>query len=451
VRRPFTAALAVLAATSVVAAQTPVAPQTPATPVFPTLQAQLPTPTAPPLALADAEARAIANHPRVIAARNQATAETAATREAGSFRYPTVVGSLTGVDALSNSRIAAGALNNPIIYNRFSSGIMINQLITDFGRTGNLVASASLHAQASALDISATEQDLELAVANAYFAALGAQAVLNVAADTVHTRQVVVDQIAALVQNLQKTDVDLSFANVDLGEAQLLLVQAQNDFLARQADLGNAMGEHGDQIYPLIDPTAGSAQPPPPLDPLTAAALSGRPDLASARLDRDAARRLEAAEADLERPTVSFSGAAGVTPLRQDTLTNRYAAAGVNLGIPVFNGHLFGAERSEAEARADAEDQRVREVENQVAHDVRVAWLQASAAFQRIGLTDQIVAQAVQGQTLAQARYDNGLGSIVELSQAQLNATQARVAQASARFEYAAALALLRYSAGQTP
>ena len=194
-----------------------------------------------------------------------------------------------------------------------------------------------------------------------------------------------------------------------------------------------------------------SAQPPPALDPLTAAALSGRPDLASARLDRDAARRLEAAEADLERPTVSFSGAAGVTPLRQDTLTNRYAAAGVNLGIPVFNGHLFGAERSEAEARADAEDQRVREVENQVAHDVRVAWLQASAAFQRIGLTDQIVAQAVQGQTLAQARYDNGLGSIVELSQAQLNATQARVAQASARFEYAAALALLRYSVGQTP
>lgn len=449
-RRAFTPALAVLVATSVVAAQTPT-PQTPAPPLPRTPQVQMPTPTAPPLTLADAEARAIANHPRVVAARNEATAQTAVTREAGSFRYPTLVGNLTGADALANSRIAAGALNNPIIDNRFSTGIMVNQLITDFGRTGNLIASASLHAQASALDVSATEQDIELAVADAYFAALSAQAVLGVAADTVRTRQAVVDQITALVQNLQKTDVDLSFANVDLGGAQLLLVQAQNDFLARQADLGTAMGERGDQIYPLIDPAAGTAQAPPALDPLIGAALAGRPDLSSARLVRDAARRLEAAEADLERPTISFAGAAGVTPVHQNNLTNRYAAAGVNLSIPVFNGFLFGAERSEAQARADAEDQRVREVEDQVAHDVRVAWLQASAAFQRIALTDQIVAQAVEGLTLAQARYDNGLGSIVELSQAQLNATQARVAQASARFEYAAALALLRYSAGQTP
>ena len=87
-RRPFTAALAVLAATSVVAAQRPGAPQRPATPVSPTLQAQLPTPTAPPLTLADAEARATANHPRVIAARNQATAETAASTGGGLIPVP---------------------------------------------------------------------------------------------------------------------------------------------------------------------------------------------------------------------------------------------------------------------------------------------------------------------------------------------------------------------------
>jgi outer membrane protein len=82
---------------------------------------------------------------------------------------------------------------------------------------------------------------------------------------------------------------------------------------------------------------------------------------------------------------------------------------------------------------------------------VRVAWLGASSAFERIGLTDQLVARATQAQSLAQSRYDLGLGSIVELSQAQLNATQARLSQASASYEYAAALAFLRYLSGQTP
>jgi outer membrane protein len=119
--------------------------------------------------------------------------------------------------------------------------------------------------------------------------------------------------------------------------------------------------------------------------------------------------------------------------------------------VPIFNGYLFGAAHSEAEARADAESQHVRDVENVVTHDVRVAWLQAGAAFQRIALTNQLVAQATQAQSLAQSRYDLQLSSIVELSQAQLNLTQARLDQANARYGYAEALAILRYQAGQRP
>ena len=115
--------------------------------------------------------------------------------------------------------------------------------------------------------------------------------------------------------------------------------------------------------------------------PLISAAMTAQPLLVSVRADFRAAQHFASAQGDLWRPTVSFAAAAGLTPFRQDTLADRYAAAGINVTIPIFNGHLFGAARSEAEARADAESQRVRDTENRIAHDIRVAWLQAGAAF----------------------------------------------------------------------
>jgi outer membrane protein len=402
------------------------------------------------LTLAEAQARAVAHHPRVAAAQDIANAANQAVRQADAAKYPAIIGSLTAADALSNSRIAAGGLNNPIILDRYSNGIAASQIVTDFGRTGSLVASATLRQDARASDVAATRADVELRVTTAYFAALGAQAVLRVAEDTVRTRQVVADQVTTLAQNQLKSDLDVSFARVDLGQAQLLLVEAQSDVRARFADLTAAMGESGDVTYTLVDPTQAAA-PPPGLATLADEALRARPDLVSARLDADAARRYVSAQAALARPVVSFLGAAGVSPWRQDALASRYAAAGITLNVPIFNGHLFSAAKSEAESRADAESEHVRDLENRVTHDVRVAWLQASSAFERIALTDQLVARATQAQSLAQSRYDLGLSSIVELSQAQLNATQARLSQASARYEYAAALAFLRYQSGQTP
>jgi outer membrane protein len=415
----------------------------------PSVSAQAP----PTLTLAEATARALANHPRVLGAEAVARAAAAATTETQASRYPTIFGSVTAVDALSNSRIAAGGLNNPIIYNRYSNGLTVGQLVTDFGRTGNLIASATSRQEARQDDVAVARADIGLEVAAAYLDTLRAQAVLQVADDTVRARQLVANQIAALAQNQLKSQLDVSFANVDLSQAQLLQLQARNDVEARFADLAAAMGERDVSTYTLVDPAdAGPVPTPvPPVEPLISAALAARPDLLSARADFHAAVTFVSAQADLWRPAVSFAATAGVTPFHQDTLTDRFAAAGINVTIPIFNGHLFGAERAEAQARADAESQKVRAEEDRIVHDVRVAWLQAGAAFQRITLTGQLVAQATQAQSLAQSRYDLGLSSIVELSQAQLNATEARLAEANARYGYAAALALLKYQAGQTP
>src|SRR6202040_1079085 len=107
---------------------------------------------------------------------------------------------------------------NPIIYDRFADGIAVNQLVTDFGRTHQLVKSSNLYAKAQQENVTATRADILLGVNRAYFNVLRAQAVLQVAEQTVKSRQLVADQTSALQKSSLKSGLDVSFANVDLAQ-----------------------------------------------------------------------------------------------------------------------------------------------------------------------------------------------------------------------------------------
>jgi len=167
------------------------------------------------------------NNPQVTASRLQALAAQQVVRETRSSYWPTATANMTAVDSQTNSRIAAGALNNPIIFERTAGGASVSQLITDFGRTKNLVASASLSAKAEDQNALATREQVLLAVDQAFYGVLQAQAVLHVADETVANRQVVVDQVQALAKSALKSDLDLSFAQVNLAQAKLLLLDAR--------------------------------------------------------------------------------------------------------------------------------------------------------------------------------------------------------------------------------
>ncbi len=399
------------------------------------------------LTLQEAEQLAIQNHPQIQAATQLASAAAAQVQEARSSYYPQAYGSLTGVEAENNSRIAAGGLNNPIIYDRFAEGLVVSQLVTDFGRTHELVKSSTLHAKAQQENVTATRADVLLRVSHAYFAVLRSQAVLQVAEQTVKSRQLVADQTGALQKSNLKSGLDVSFANVDLAQAQLLLIQAQNDVQASFAELSDALGFADQRTFQLTD----EPQPPaPPVDvaPLIQDALKNRPELIRQDLDVQAAESFATAERDLWFPTISAAGATGLIPFRQDTLDSRYAAAGFNVNIPIFNGRLFNARHTEATSRAKAQQQYLRDLQDRIVRDVRTAWLNVGSAFQRVAVTEQFLNEATQASDLAQSRYGLGLSSIVELSQAQLNVTQAQIAQASAKYDYETQLSVLNYVIG---
>jgi outer membrane protein len=401
------------------------------------------------LSLADAEKIAVQNHPQIQAAGYLAIAAQAQVTQARSAYYPQAVGSLTGAEAEHDSRIAAGALNNPIIYDRYSNGFTIGQLVTDFGRTHELVKSSSLHAQAQKENVTTSRADVLINVDRAYYSVLRAQAVLKVAEETVKNRQLVSDQITELEKNKLKSGLDVSFANVDLAQAQLLLIQAQNGVEASYADLSTSLGYADQRAFELAEEPMPPA-PSPNISDLISRAMQNRPELISRRLDVGSAQSYATAERDLWFPTISAIGAAGLTPYREDPLGSRYAAAGFNVNIPLFNGHEFGALHAEANAQARAQQQYLRDLQNNIVREVRKAWLDSNAAFQRLSVTNQLLKEATQALDLAQQRYKLGLSSIIELSQAQLNMTQAEITQASATYDYETAIALLNYQIGAT-
>jgi outer membrane protein len=399
------------------------------------------------LTLADARKLTIENNPQFSSARFTASAAHQVAPQYRANLLPALTGLATGVGADSGSRLAAGALNNPVVYSRAAAGVVGNLLISDFGRTRSLMASSDLHAQAQDQTTEATRADILLATSRAYFGVLRAQAVLTVAQQTVSARQLVSEQVTALAENKLKSTLDVSFANVNLADARLLLLQANNDLASARAELAEAMGLPRQTDFVLAEEPMPGAQPAT-VDPLIQDAIANRPELKSLRLEQSSAQRFAKAEHALNYPTVAAMAAAGVVPAGESTIPKTYGAAGVNVNIPIFNGGLFKARQSEAEFKAQAAAKNVDDLANRVMRDVRVAYLNAQTAYERVGLTDQLLQQAQLSLDLSQARYNLGLSSIIELSQAQLNLTSAQIASASARFDYEAQNAVVQYQIG---
>jgi outer membrane protein len=407
--------------------------------------------TPPKLTLQEAEAIAIQNHPQIQAAQNEVNYAKQQIVENRSAYYPNIAGEVTGSQGNNLSRIGAGDLSASRLFDRFGQGVVIRQLISDFGRTPSLVASSRLEAQATGQTAQATRFDVLLQVNRAYFGVLNAQAAVKVVEQTVSARQLLSDQVNELTRNNLKSQLDASFADVNVSEAKLLLIRAQDAVQQALAELGRAMGSDQPANYQLLDEPLPAGPPTTP-DQLVAQAIANRPELAGLRFSRDAAYKFAEAEKDLNRPTVSAVGVGGFVPFINTPATApipaEYEGVAANVSIPVFNGHLFSARREAALQRAMESDQRLRDEQQRLSRDVRVAWAGANDAFQRIDVTAQFLRQAALALDLAQGRYNLGLSSIVELTQAQLNLTQAEIENLNAKYDYQTQYAALQYTIG---
>jgi outer membrane protein len=404
--------------------------------------------TPPRLTLQEAEALALRNHPQIQAAENEVAYANEQIVVNRAPYYPFVAGDLTGAQANNEARLGAGDVTAPRLFTRAGQGIVVSQLITDSGRTPNLVATARYTAQATGQTLNATRFDVLLAVNQAYYGVLRAQAAVKVAEQTVAARQTLADQITELARNQLRSQLDVSFADVTVSEAKLLLLRSQEAVQASYAELARALGSDQPINYQLVDEPMPPGPPAAPND-LVAQAINNRPELASLRASREAALRFFNAEKDLSRPTVTAVAVGGALPyINTPNVPEGYESVGAHVSIPVFNGHLFSARREAARQRALESEQRLRDQQERITRDVRTAWASAVTAFQSIDVTAQFLRQAALGLNLAQGRFDLGLASIVELTQAQLNLTEAEIENLNAKYDYQNQNALLQYTIG---
>jgi outer membrane protein len=408
----------------------------------------------------EAEQLALKNNPRISVGRLLALAQHQVYRETRSAELPNFNGEVTAVDANEGSRIGAGALNAPRLLEHAGAGVTLNQLLTDFGRTVNLVSYSKLLEKAQNANALATVEDIVLATDQAFYNALEAQALLKVAQQTVSTRQSVQHQVDELTKSKLKSTLDLAFAEVNLSQAKLLQLDAENNVNSTIAALTAVLGFDKQVSYELTEEEAQLPSPPPDVDVLIRTALKQRPDLQALTYDQQASEKFRRAQRDQLLPTISALGMAGGTPVRPDCFggcfpnyftSSWYGAIGVNMSIPIFNGFLYTAQSSEANYRAKAAAENTRDLRDSVVRDVRTAWLSANTAFQRVGVAAELAKEADLGLSLASSRYQLGLGSIVELSQAQLQQTDAAIGYVNAQYQYRLALSTVNFEIGMQP
>jgi outer membrane protein len=421
----------------------------------------VPTPNAPMrLTRVQAEQLALKNNPQISVGHLLGLAQHQVYRQARAAELPTFNGAITAVDANEGSRIGAGSLNAPRLLEHAGAGVTLTQLLTDFGRTVNLVSYSKLLDKAQNANALATAEDIVLATDQAFYNALEAEALLKVATQTVITRQSVQHQIDELAKSKLKSSLDLSFADVNLSQAKLLQLDAQNNVDSTIAALTAVLGFDKQVNYELTDENTQLPAPPPDVDVLISTAMQQRPDLQAFAYNQQAADKFRQAQRDQLLPTISALGIAGVSPVRPDCfggcspnyfVSSWYGAIGVNMSVPIFNGFLFTSQASEANYRAKAAAENTRDLRDRVVRDVRTAWLSANTAFQRVSVAEELAKQADLSLNLAQQRYQLGLGSIVELSQAQLQQTDAAIGYVNAQYQYRLSLSTMNFEIGAQP
>ena len=402
------------------------------------------------LTLQEAEAMALQKNPQITVRRLQALEAREFVREVRSAMLPQVGLNVTAVDSDPGSRISAGYLTNPTVYPRAAAGASVSQLITDFGRTQNLVSSSVFTAKAQDENAVATQQQIVLAVDEAFYNTLETKALLHVAEETVKARRDLVDQIQALTNAKLRSEIDLSFSKVDLARAKLLLLESQNNYEASLSTLSAILAFSDRQNFAVVEPLTQAVPPAADPAPLIQEALNQRPEVRALEDDVTAATKFSKAERDLWWPTISANGVVGSAPVRDDHISNWYGAVGVNINIPLFNGFLFNARAKSADLETEMKRKKLLDLQDNVARDVRNSWLDTQKAFERLSVTKQLREQAALALELAGARYKLGLSSIVEFSQAELQETDAELQDTDAHYQYVVTQIALAYQMGIT-
>ncbi len=403
------------------------------------------------LGLRQAIEQALKVHPILQEADATMKATTARKEQTRSLYYPQIYANLDG--AAGAARIngkfltPAGGLIQPNL-SQYTGGVIANQRIYDFGFTQNLVESSRLAERAQGEDINARRAIVVLTVERAYFNSLKRRRLVQIAEETVRERGIIKGQIEALYRQQLKSKLDLALVQVELTNAESLLVKSRNDLKASFAELNRAMGIAGPEDY-ILEDIPIEVRPVRTLESLITESLS-HPELKRAKeLTASAEARAQAMKRQY-LPTVSAIASTGsfdtFDPNRTDTKTGGWWAAGAMVSMPLFTGFLIENQVREATAQQAAAEAGTLNVEQALTQQVTNAYLDTISFAQQIKLTEEQVRTALEALQLSRQRYKLGLGSIVEVTQSEVALTSAQTRLAESQYDYKIAEVTLAYA-----
>ncbi len=410
------------------------------------------------LTLSQAEESALRNQPTLRQAHAQTDAAQGRVEQARSGYLPQAAftGTYQRIATQPQPRpglnTANGAMFNTswptATVNYFTFGLTASQLIYDFGQTSGRWDAAISNRDAFQVSELTTEQQALLSVRGAYFLARAGEDLINVARETLSNQEKHFDQIQAFVGAGIRPEIDLAQARTAVANARVQLVTAVNNQAVASAQLEQAMGVSARAKYDLADsalaPVAGEDGA---LETLVDNAVAVRPEIATLQRQRRAQELTVASLRGGYGPSLSANASANEVGLEIDRLVPNWFL-GLTLSWPFLQGGLTKGQVHEASGNLASLVAQEDNLRLTVRVQVEQAQLGVRAAKETISASQEALVNARDQLRLAEARYAQGLGSVIELGDAQVAVTAAAAQDVQARFNLSAARAQLMSALG---
>ncbi len=339
--------------------------------------------------------------------------------------------------------------------NMLTGGLILNQLITDFGYTTHRILANEANEAASEKDVLTNKAWVVLTVQKSYLNCLLQQALVEIAAEAITRRKAIRDLVQTLYRHQLKPKVDLDLVLVEVSNAELVLIKAQNDLKQAFAGLNNAMGIQGPDSYDL-EKIPISVTPVQDPEQLVTVGLRDRPELLLGHDRLIANEELLKAVKALNFGSLSAVGTIGVTKywdVHEGGIHDNQVAplwgVGVTAQLPLFTGFRIANQIKEADHHRGEAEQELQNVANEVVLQIIRAYLTQTSNAEQVALERERVTFATEALNLAQERYRLGLGPIIEVVRTISALLEAESRLSEAQFIYKTSEAAIAYATGQ--
>ncbi|HVG45705.1 MAG TPA: TolC family protein [Longimicrobium sp.] len=337
-----------------------------------------------------------------------------------------------------------------------NAGVSTSLVLFNGGANRAQLAQARLAQQAGGQTVERTRQSVVFTVVSNYLELTGNQEQLRVRQETLASEEALLEQIRAFVQAGRRPIADQYQQQAAVAAARLGVVQARNAVELAKVDLIQTLQLDPRGTYEFQPPPAGAGQAAPgTLDALLDRALQGRADLAARQSELAATEQGVRAARAARLPTVSVSAGynANLNSSNDLGLFDQFAqrqggSVQVGVSLPLFDRGSTAAETQRARITQDNARIALQNQQQQVALEVRRAWLDWQAAGEQLTAAQAQLTAAQQSLEATRQRYQAGVGTLVELTQARATLAQAQSQMVSARYNLVFQRTLVDYYVG---